>query len=200
MSFLCIWRLSRSTYILSWTKSPAGTFSTKPAFHMTLLSNESSPNPLLTSTWKMKIPLCIQFFIWLALQNEMLTNEERQRRHLIEYDTCTSCSANSESLLHVLRDCCHSAEVWRKWELLTSSLIALLLLIRIGGVRTSIDTFCIFGFVLGCSYFVSLHGGFGSGAILGFSVMKLLFLSINVVLSGPILRHVIKLGLHRYCF
>ncbi|CAN1758205.1 Putative ribonuclease H protein At1g65750 [Linum perenne] len=52
-------------------------------------------------------------FIWLVCHNRILTNEERNRRHLTNQVVCPRCSIHSESLSHVIRDCHFALQVWK---------------------------------------------------------------------------------------
>lgn len=97
-----------------WSKSSTGKFTTKSAFLMLSPTESSQSDPLLKAIWKLQLPHRIQSFTWLALQNKLLTNEERQRQHLIDYTQCAGCLSSSESMIHVLRNCVHSATVWRE--------------------------------------------------------------------------------------
>ncbi|XVE77975.1 hypothetical protein DITRI_Ditri13aG0107100 [Diplodiscus trichospermus] len=50
-------------------------------------------------------------FLWLAIQNKLLTKEELHRRHLVGNPLC-NCNQESESLMHVLRDCIITKQTW----------------------------------------------------------------------------------------
>lgn len=55
------------------------------------------------------------------MQNKLLTNEERSRRHLTITTTCKVCSSDLESMLHVLWDCIMTKAIWNllvqvKWR------------------------------------------------------------------------------------
>lgn len=76
-------------------------------------------DPILETVWKFKLPLCIQFHMWLAIQSKLLTNEERNRRHLIDYVSCAACVANAESTIHALRDYPYSIKVWENSRVLS---------------------------------------------------------------------------------
>ncbi|KAI9081377.1 hypothetical protein K1719_036640 [Acacia pycnantha] len=50
------------------------------------------------------MPRC-RTFMWFALHNKLLTNAERAQG-------CSWCGAESESLVHVLRDCSETRKLW----------------------------------------------------------------------------------------
>lgn len=99
---------------ISWKHSSSGCFSTKSAFNMISLEPTVPSDLMINSKWKLKVPMRIQFFIWLASQSRILTNEERKRRHIIDYDTCGLCNVAAETTLHILRDCQYSQDIWSK--------------------------------------------------------------------------------------
>lgn len=99
--------------IIIWNKSSSGKFTTKSAFAMLSPASDTSVASNLRLIWKLKIPHYFQYFTWLACQGKLLTNEERQQRHLIDYTNCGSCSLGPESIIHVLRYCSHSSGIWQ---------------------------------------------------------------------------------------
>ncbi|KAJ9183617.1 hypothetical protein P3X46_007442 [Hevea brasiliensis] len=54
-------------------------------------SNEAHPGGFWNSAWHWKGPQRIRVFLWLALRHRLLTNEERQRRHLANSANCDRC-------------------------------------------------------------------------------------------------------------
>ncbi|CAN0866718.1 Putative ribonuclease H protein At1g65750 [Linum grandiflorum] len=59
-------------------------------------------------------PNKIRHFLWLASHNRLLTNEERGRHHLTNQVICSFCSCNTESCIHVLRDCRFACSFWSR--------------------------------------------------------------------------------------
>ncbi|WCJ20597.1 LINE-1 retrotransposable element ORF2 protein [Euphorbia peplus] len=74
---------------------------------------EDESNKVFKVLWKLKIPQCLKTFAWLAVHGRLLTNLERQRRHLIDSGYCARCNQADESVCHVIRDCPLSANLWR---------------------------------------------------------------------------------------
>ncbi|CAN1130093.1 Putative ribonuclease H protein At1g65750, partial [Linum perenne] len=58
----------------------------------------------------------IRFFLWLAVQERLLTNSSRVHRHLADLATCPVCLTADETSSHVRRDCSFASEVWSKFE------------------------------------------------------------------------------------
>ncbi|CAN1139785.1 Putative ribonuclease H protein At1g65750 [Linum perenne] len=64
------------------------------------------------SIWQWKGPNRVRLFLWLAIQDKLLTNSQRQRRHLSSDATCSTCQDPNEDVSHVIRDCKFALEVW----------------------------------------------------------------------------------------
>ncbi|MBA0809502.1 hypothetical protein Gohar_025151, partial [Gossypium harknessii] len=59
-------------------------------------------------------PQRVRFFLWLALKQRLLTNAERARRGLGIDGVCQVCGHGSEDIMHVLRDCPATRDIWNK--------------------------------------------------------------------------------------
>ncbi|CAN1249208.1 hypothetical protein LINPERPRIM_LOCUS7038 [Linum perenne] len=59
----------------------------------------------------------IRHFLGLSGHEKLLTNAVRVRRHLTQVDSCMSCDALAESVLHVLRDCLYAHQVWTQLDI-----------------------------------------------------------------------------------
>ncbi|KAE8722513.1 hypothetical protein F3Y22_tig00013960pilonHSYRG00174 [Hibiscus syriacus] len=64
--------------------------------------------------WKLKVPQRIKTFLLLALHGKILTNDERQRRHLVANGNCPICHMEVEDTFHVFRRCTEAANLWRR--------------------------------------------------------------------------------------
>ncbi|KAE8686024.1 cytochrome P450 71A9-like [Hibiscus syriacus] len=62
-------------------------------------------SPWLDPLWRFNELPRVRVFLWLACKGRLLTNEERARRHIANNASCSVCSATTESISHVLRDC-----------------------------------------------------------------------------------------------
>ncbi|XVE83745.1 hypothetical protein DITRI_Ditri16bG0111000 [Diplodiscus trichospermus] len=62
--------------------------------------------------WRWKGPQRIRSFLWLAVQDRLLTKTELCRRHMANDETCGWCHEGKETGLHVLRDCNVARQVW----------------------------------------------------------------------------------------
>ncbi|CAN1780458.1 Putative ribonuclease H protein At1g65750 [Linum perenne] len=93
-----------------WGLSKDGKFTIKSAY--LLLQNASSGQDMWNSIWQWKGPNRVRLFLWLAIQDKLLTNSQRQRRHLSSDATCSTCQDPNEDVSHVIRDCKFALEVW----------------------------------------------------------------------------------------
>lgn len=67
--------------------------------------------------WKLQIPENIKHFFWLTFHGSLPTNEFRVFRHLSIVSSCNRCMHGQEIILHLLRDCHYSRQVWQFLQL-----------------------------------------------------------------------------------
>lgn len=97
---------------IRWKWNKQGMFTVKSAYGA--LKNEmEQPDQVWGRIWKMQIPERCKMFIWLAIHKRLLTNVSRCKRGLATEPRCTICNRESETLLHVLRDCPITTELWK---------------------------------------------------------------------------------------
>lgn len=63
--------------------------------------------------WKLKCWEKVKSFIWLLVKNSLLTNAERERRHLMTEASCSYCWAEAETSRHLFWDCQAARNVWK---------------------------------------------------------------------------------------
>ncbi|KAJ1424972.1 Reverse transcriptase zinc-binding domain [Sesbania bispinosa] len=95
-----------------WSASPDGMFTVKIVVQAINNWMPGSHSPLFKRIWSSPCPEWIRTFIWLLENNALLTNSCRVRCHMTDSDVCPCCSQNSESVLHVIRDCQWAKQVW----------------------------------------------------------------------------------------
>ncbi|CAN1129038.1 Putative ribonuclease H protein At1g65750 [Linum perenne] len=96
-----------------WGLEPKGGFSVRSAYLM-ITDNADTPNDVIWRyIWNWKGPNKIKHFLWLASHKKLLTNEEREHRHLTNQVLCHRCSVNIESISHVIYECNFAMQVWR---------------------------------------------------------------------------------------
>ncbi|CAN1151988.1 Putative ribonuclease H protein At1g65750 [Linum perenne] len=96
-----------------WGLEANGVFSIKSAYSLLkdIGANDSDSN--WRHVWNWRGPNRIKHFIWLASHSRLLTNEERNPRHLTDQVMCPRCPNNVESISHVIRDCSFALQVWQ---------------------------------------------------------------------------------------
>lgn len=88
---------------ISWTKGDAGRFTTKSAY--VAISGVSDDEGSWHWIWKLKCWEKVKSFIWLVAKNSLLTNVERERRHLTVDASCSLCWTEAETSRHLFWDC-----------------------------------------------------------------------------------------------
>ncbi|CAN0903682.1 Putative ribonuclease H protein At1g65750 [Linum grandiflorum] len=97
-----------------WGLETSGKFTIRTAYLLLKELKDEPEVPRWKSMWRWQGPNKITHFLWLASHNRLLTNEERGRRHLTNQVLCSLCSCNTESCIHVLRDCRFARSFWSK--------------------------------------------------------------------------------------
>ncbi|CAN1765730.1 Putative ribonuclease H protein At1g65750 [Linum perenne] len=97
-----------------WGGEDNGRFTIKSAYRIVCGSPENSDSRLWQRVWKWKGPHRIRFFLWLTIQEKLLTNCNRVKRRMAADASCGWCQHSEESVLHILRDCNFAAESWTK--------------------------------------------------------------------------------------
>jgi len=95
-------------------ESSDGLFTVTSAYHM-LTGNEAPRQDMSSfygSVWKVLVPERVRVFLWLVVNQVIMTDSERKRRHLCESDICQVCKGGVETSLHVLRDCPAMTGIW----------------------------------------------------------------------------------------
>ena len=99
--------------ILIWAYSKDGNFSLSSAY---LLAKDLNPLNLVTLkmwVWKSKTTPRIKFFLWQCYYGSIPTKDVLGSRGFNLNTTCELCGCNSETIIHLLRDCGVAKNVWR---------------------------------------------------------------------------------------
>ena len=99
--------------ILIGAFSKDGNFSLRSAY---LLAKGLNPLNLATPkmwVWKSKTTPRIKFFLWLCYHGSIPTKDVLSSRGFNLDTACDLCSCNSETIIHLLRDCGVARNVWR---------------------------------------------------------------------------------------
>ena len=94
-----------------WKGTSNGIFTVKSTFNslFDLPVVNTSPWRII---WKLAIPTKLKTFIWVVAHGKLLTNVQRRRQNLTMEDSCFTCQADKETLVHLFRDYHFSKTVW----------------------------------------------------------------------------------------
>ncbi|KAE8676706.1 hypothetical protein F3Y22_tig00111582pilonHSYRG00736 [Hibiscus syriacus] len=95
-----------------WKEDSKRCFSVRSVFTTLDKMNWADTNIDWKLIWKLKCQR-IRGFLWLAIQDKLLTNKVRSNRHFGSDRKCSTCNHTSETLLHILRDCPTTRQTWR---------------------------------------------------------------------------------------
>ncbi|CAN1146454.1 Putative ribonuclease H protein At1g65750 [Linum perenne] len=99
-----------------WGGEGNGKFLIKSAYKILISQPNALSSDMWLPVWRWRGPNRIRHFLWLVIQDKLLNNSERVRRHMASLATCEYCRHPSETVLHVLRDCPFAGEVWDRVE------------------------------------------------------------------------------------
>ncbi|KAG7558925.1 Ribonuclease H-like superfamily [Arabidopsis thaliana x Arabidopsis arenosa] len=101
---------------LTWKGTENGKFTVRSAYSMLKEDGTEGPSVarLFERIWRVVAPERVRVFLWLVGNQVILTNVERERRHMGDSAICPVCSGAPESIIHVLRDCPAMAGIWQR--------------------------------------------------------------------------------------
>nr|ABW81175.1 non-LTR retrotransposon transposase [Arabidopsis cebennensis] len=101
---------------LSWGESLDGKFTVKSAYSSLMKDNtpRSDLSRMYDRVWKVIAPERVKIFLWLGVHQVIMTNMERQRRHLSDTGICQVCKGGDETIIHILRDCPAMYGIWTR--------------------------------------------------------------------------------------
>ncbi|XP_028804491.1 uncharacterized protein LOC114759480 [Neltuma alba] len=96
-----------------WNLTNRKEFTVSSAYRLLKEEDWSEESNTWESVWKWPGPQRIRTFLWLALNDKLLTNCERVRRHMASSNSCEICDNGPEDLNHVLRLCNVAQSCWK---------------------------------------------------------------------------------------
>jgi hypothetical protein len=91
-----------------WKWEKTGNFSVKSMYKHLFRNDEGEENKQL---WKAKFPLKVKIFMWLTLQNSILTKDNLLKRKWKGSPKCAFCP-DTESVKHLMFECPVTKYVW----------------------------------------------------------------------------------------
>ncbi|CAI0429274.1 unnamed protein product [Linum tenue] len=97
-----------------WGLEEKGNFTIKSAYQLAADIDGEDADDGWQKVWRWPGPNRVRHFLWLMAHGSLLTNVERERRHLSTSTLCTRCKQEEESPEHVFRNCVYAREVWKQ--------------------------------------------------------------------------------------
>jgi len=101
---------------LIWSHNKNGVYTTKSGYSWLIQSADSTTDTSSNLTWawiwKLKIPKKFKLLVWLVCHNVVPTLSLLHHRHIAPTATCSRCGESEETVLHCLRDCRFSSNIW----------------------------------------------------------------------------------------
>ncbi|CAN1135617.1 Putative ribonuclease H protein At1g65750 [Linum perenne] len=97
-----------------WGLEANGCYSVKSGYALAKGLPLEADDRLWNKIWKLEGCQRIRQFLWLAANDRLLTNAERQRRHIANNADCGLCIGLMETTEHILRGCPLARQVWEK--------------------------------------------------------------------------------------
>ncbi|CAA7030525.1 unnamed protein product [Microthlaspi erraticum] len=100
----------------SWGYTQDGEFSVKSAYDFLTADGRPRQNShgMFMRAWQATVPERIRVFLWLVMNQAIMTNAERARSHLCDTSLCQVCKCGEKSIIHILRDCPAMEGIWRR--------------------------------------------------------------------------------------
>jgi hypothetical protein len=118
-NMMCRWRelcallgfvsLSRDRDTPIWSVEASGKYSVRSFYN--LVNDGGVRVPHLASIWKISIPGRVQVFMWLLVQNRLLTRDNLAKRRAVHDGSCLFCDEN-ESVSHLFFECVVAKQIW----------------------------------------------------------------------------------------
>lgn len=109
--YACSVNIDTDTMATSWHWSADGLFSTSSGYKF--IHNPGVTCTFSVRLWKLRVPTEVKIFIWLVVQNKLLTQEVLHIRGCPVPEGCRLCANDKlETLDHLLWDCPFSKLFW----------------------------------------------------------------------------------------
>ena len=105
----------------AWLLDGNGVYTIRSAYHWLLQNNRLwNYSHNWDWIWHLPVPEKVRLLVWLVCHQALPTNLLRNRRGLALSSSCSRCNANADDLLHCLRDCHYSLQVWSSFDFASS--------------------------------------------------------------------------------
>ncbi|KAK8515925.1 hypothetical protein V6N11_055725 [Hibiscus sabdariffa] len=97
---------------LFWRHGKHGHFSIKSAYNKLCEPNWNPHNSKWLLIWRLPVLECVRHFLWLSVNDILLSNLGRYHRSFTADPSCSVYGASEESCLHILHDYLITRELW----------------------------------------------------------------------------------------
>jgi hypothetical protein len=105
--------LNEGKYTLIWSwDTKGGQVNEKQAYEVQLLEDEVQPTFWYSELWHWQLPLKIKLFIWLMLEQNILTWENLSKRGFVGPSKCVLCGLKEETVKHLFVECKFTKDIW----------------------------------------------------------------------------------------
>lgn len=94
---------------LIWCFNTSGVYSSQSLYR--IINFRGIETVHVSSVWSLKIPLRVQYFLWLVIKNRALARDNLAKRRKVDDDACLYC-AEKESIFHVFFECAVAKQCW----------------------------------------------------------------------------------------
>jgi hypothetical protein len=102
----------KDTLLWSWD-TKGGQVNAKQAYEVQMMENvEVEPNYWYVELWTWQLPLKVKLFIWLMLEQRILTWENLVKRGIYGPSRCVLCGNDEETVYHLFVDCSFTKDIW----------------------------------------------------------------------------------------
>ena len=98
---------------MAWFLNINGEFSIRTTYKALCENDISARSRLNKEVWDLLAHQKIKVFMWLIINNALLTNYARFKRGMSNVDNCALCGIYLESTLYVLHDCKKAKDLWK---------------------------------------------------------------------------------------
>ena len=88
---LLIRRDHQASDAICWGPNSNGLFTVMSAYSISTQSNSQHTTRFWNQIWKLQVPQRIRTFLWLAIHDKVMTNNERARRGFTSNPSCRCC-------------------------------------------------------------------------------------------------------------
>ncbi|KAJ3700817.1 hypothetical protein LUZ61_004522 [Rhynchospora tenuis] len=109
--------ISSNDPTVAWRWTNSGAYTSASAY--ALLADPGVRSPYHLKLWKLKAPLKVKIFLWLLLQDRLLTQRNLLLRNWPANDRCACCSAHPlETASHLFLCCPLASSIWTRMRYL----------------------------------------------------------------------------------